>query len=85
MYGPEESVVELVKVVARMLPNSIEWEPSSESIEFDCGTHRGSWRCDLKPIGRIDENLMAHLDQDAIANLGPERANNATERNNDGR
>ena len=68
-----------------MLPRSIEWEPSSESIEFDHGTHRGKWRCDLKPIGHIDENLMAHFDQDAIANLGLERADNATERNNNGR
>lgn len=73
--------MKLVKVIARMLPNSIEWEPSNERLEFDRDTHRGSWRCDLKPIGRIDENLMAHFDQDAIANFGPERANNATERN----
>ena len=78
-------MVELVKVITRMMPRSIEWKPSDETIEFDRGTHRGSWRCDLKPIGRIDENLMAHFDQDAIANLGPERADNTTERNNNGR
>jgi hypothetical protein len=68
-----------------MLPNSIEWGPSNESIKYDHDIHRGSWRCDLKPIGCINENLMAHFDQDAIANLGPEWANNATERNTNGR
>ena len=68
-----------------MMPRSIEWKPSNESIEFDHDTHRGVWPCDLKPIGRIDENLMAHLDRDTIANLGPERADNETERNNNGR
>lgn len=68
-----------------MLPHSVEWEPSNDSIEFDRGTHRGKWRCDLKPIGRIDEKLMAHFDQDAIANHDPERVKNATERIEDGR
>lgn len=75
--------MKLVKVAARMLSHTVEWEPVNE--KFDRGTHQGSWRCDLKPIGRIDENLMAHFDHDAIANLGPERADNATERNNNGR
>ena len=78
-------MAELVKVVARMLPNSIEWEPTNEKFEFNRDTHRGKWHCDLKPIGCIDENLMAHFDQDAIANLGPERTNNTTERNTNGR
>lgn len=77
--------MELVKAITRMLPRSIEWEPSNEPIEFNHDTHRGEWRCDLKPIGRIDENLMAHFDQDAIANFGPERADNVTERKNNGR
>ena len=77
MYGPEESVVELVKIVARMLPHSVEWEPANEKFEFNHDTRCGSWRSGLKPIGRIDENLMAHFDRDAIANLnlaqkGPE-------------
>ena len=84
MYGPEESVAELVKVITRILPNSIEWKPANEELEFNRDTHCGSWRCDLKPIGHIDENLMAHFDQDAIANLGSERANNTTERNTNG-
>ena len=85
LYGPEESVVELVKVVTCMMPDSIEWAPANERIEFGRDTHRGSWRCDLKPIGRIDKNLMPRFDQNAIANLGPERANNATERKINGR
>ena len=72
LYGPEESAVELVKIVARMLPRSIEWEPTNEKFEFNRDTHCGSWLCDLKPIGRI-------------ANLGPERADTATERNTNGR
>ena len=83
--GSDRDIVELIKVITQMLPHSIEWGHSNESIEFDRGTHRGEWRHDLKPIGRIDENLMAHFDQDAIANLGPERADNAAERNNNGR
>ena len=78
-------MVELVKVITRMLPHSVEWAPSNERTGFDPDTHRGSWRCDMKPIGRIDDNLMARFDQDAIANLGPERTNNATERNTNGR
>jgi hypothetical protein len=85
LYDPEESVVELVKAVARMLPRSVEREPTNEKFEFNRDTHRGKWRCDLKPIGYVDENLMAHFGQDAITNLGPERANNATERNTNGR
>lgn len=85
IYGPEESVATLVRVISRLLPHSIEWEPSSESIKYDRDTHRGEWRCDLKPTGRIDENLMAHFDKDAIANLGPELADNTTERNTNGR
>lgn len=29
----------------------------------------GRWRCDLKPIGRVDENMMAHLNRDALVAL----------------
>ena len=78
-------MAELVQVISRMLPNSVEWGLANEKFEFNRDTHRGAWRCELKPIGRIDENLMARFDQDAIANLGPERADNATERNTNGR
>lgn len=52
IYGSEENVVELVKLVARMLP------------------HKGRWSCDLKPIGRVDENLVAHFNRDALEALG---------------
>ena len=70
MYGPEESMVELVKIVARMGAHK-------RKFEFNHDTRCGSWRSGLKPIGRIDENLMAHFDRDAITNLnlaqnGPE-------------
>lgn len=70
-------------MIARSLPHSIDWEIANEQLDIS-DTHRGRWRCDLKPIGRVDENLVAHLNQDAIANLGPERATNTTERNTNG-
>ena len=29
------------------------------------------WCCDLKPIGRVDENMVAHFNRDALEALGP--------------
>lgn len=69
MYGPEENVVELVKIVARMLPHNIDWEIQNEQLDAP-GIHTGRWSCDLKPIGRVDENLVARLNRDALEALG---------------
>lgn len=69
IFGSEENVVELVKTVARMLPHSINWEIENEQLDTP-GTHTGRWSCDLKPIGRVDENLVAHLNRDALEALG---------------
>lgn len=30
----------------------------------------GRWRCDPKPMGRVDENMTAHLNRDALVALG---------------
>lgn len=62
-------MVALVKLVARTLPNSIDWEIGNERLENPC-THAGRWRCDLKPIGRIDENMMARLNRGVLEALG---------------
>lgn len=67
--GPEGDVVELVKTVARMLPHSIDWEIANKQLDVS-DTHTGRWYCDLKPIGRVDENLVARLNRDALEALG---------------
>lgn len=74
--GSEQDVVELVKVVARMLPHSIDWEIKNEQLDIP-DMHMGRWSCDLKPIGRVDENLVARLDREWAGQL--------TERIEDGR
>lgn len=73
--GPDDSVAELVRLVARSLPGYIQWEAHNERLEW-LDTHAARWRCDLKPVGYVDENI----------GLAPERADNTTERNKtDGR
>ena len=69
IFGSEENVVELVKTVARMLPHSINWEIENERLDTS-DTHTGRWRCDLEPIGRVDENMVAHFNRDALEALG---------------
>lgn len=61
--------MELVKLVARMLPHNIDWKTENEQLDIS-DTHTGRWRCDLKPIGRVDENLVARLNRDALEALG---------------
>ncbi len=67
--GPDQDVVELVKILARMLPHNIDWEIKNERLDTP-GSHTGRWSCDLKPIGRVDENMVAHLNRDALEALG---------------
>lgn len=67
--GSEQDVVELVKILARMLPHSIDWEIKNEQLDAP-GLHTGRWCCDLKPIGRVDENMVAHFNRDALEALG---------------
>ena len=62
-------MVELVKLVARNLPNSIDREIKNEQLDAP-GSHTGRWCCDLKPIGRADENLVARFNRDAFEALG---------------
>lgn len=62
-------MAELVKTAARMLPHSIDWEIANEHLDIS-DTHKGRWRCDLKPIGRVDENMVARLNRDALGALG---------------
>lgn len=62
-------MVELVKLVARNLPNSIDWEIKNEQLDAP-GSHTGRWCCELKPIGRVDENMVAHFNRDALEALG---------------
>lgn len=50
-----------------MLPHSIDWEIKNEQLDIS-DTHKG--RCDLKPIGRVDENMVARLNRDALEALG---------------
>lgn len=69
IYASEENVAELVKTVARMLPHSIDWEIANEQLDIS-DTHKGRWCCDLKPIGRVDENMVARLNRDALKALG---------------
>ena len=52
-----------------MLPHSIDWEIKNEQLDIS-DTHKGRWRCDLKPIGRVDENMVARLNRDALEALG---------------
>ena len=52
-----------------MLPHNIDWEIANEQLDIS-DTHAGRWRCDLKPIGRVDENMVAHLNRDALEALG---------------
>lgn len=61
--------MELVKLVARMLPHNIDWKTENEQLDIS-DTHMGRWSCDLKPIGRVDENLVARLNRDALEALG---------------
>lgn len=61
--------MELVKIIARMLPHSIYREIKNEKSDAP-GIHTGHWSCDLKPIGRVDENMVAHLNRDALEALG---------------
>ena len=61
--------MELVKLVARMLPHDIDWEIANNQLDI-ADTHKGRWSCDLKPIGRVDENMVAHLNRDALEALG---------------
>lgn len=67
--GSEQDVVELVKIIARMLSHNIDWGIKNEQLDAP-GVHTGRWSCDLKPIGRVDENLVARLDRDALEALG---------------
>ncbi len=67
--GSEQDVVELVKIGARMLPHNIDWEIKNKQLDIP-DTHTGRWSCDLKPIGQVDENLVAHLNRDALEALG---------------
>ena len=62
-------MVELVKLVARMLPHDIDWEIANDQLDIS-DTHKGRWSCDLKPIGRVGENMVAHLNRDALEALG---------------
>ena len=62
-------MVEFVKLVARSLPRSIDWEIANEQIDIS-DTRMGRWHCDLKPIGRVDENMVAHFNRDALEALG---------------
>lgn len=84
--GPDDDVVALVQLVARSLPSYIQWETYNEQIEYP-DTHMGRWKCDLKPIGYVDENLTAHLNPEVLEelNLVPERAKNTTEGDSNGR
>lgn len=72
-----------------MLPHSIDWEIKNEQLDIP-NMHTGRWSCDLKPIGRVDENLVARLNRDALEALGlttkePENGlDNKTERIEDG-
>ena len=52
-----------------MLPHSIDWEIANEQLDIS-DTHKGRWCCDLKPIGRVDENMVARLNRDALEALG---------------
>lgn len=61
--------MELVKLVARMLPHNIDWETKNERLDTS-DMHMGRWSCDLKPIGRVDENMVARLNRDALEALG---------------
>jgi hypothetical protein len=61
--------VELVKMVARMLPHNIDWEIANDQLDIS-DPHKGRWCCDLKSIGRVDENLVARLDRNALEALG---------------
>lgn len=61
--------MELVKLIARRLPHNIDGEIKNEQLDIS-GVHAGRWSCDLKPIGRVDENLVAHLNRDALRALG---------------
>lgn len=67
--GSDQDVAELVKILARMLPHSIDWETKNEQLDAP-DSHTGRWRCDLKPIGRVDENMVAHFNRDALEALG---------------
>lgn len=67
--GSDENIIELVKRIARYLPHSIDWEIANEQLDIS-DTHTGRWRCDLKPIGRVDENMVARLNRDALEALG---------------
>lgn len=67
--GAEQDVVELVKIVARMLPHNIDWEIANDQLDTS-DMHKGRWSCDLKSIGRVDENLVAHLNRNALEALG---------------
>lgn len=52
-----------------MLPHSINWEIKNEQLDTS-DMHTGRWSCDLKPIGRVDENLVAHLNRNALEAFG---------------
>lgn len=67
--GSEKNVVELVKTVARMLPHNIDWGIKNERLDTS-DIHTGGWSCDLKPIGRVDENMVAYLNRDALEAFG---------------
>ena len=69
IYGSDADIVELVKLVARNLPNSIDWEIKNEQLDA-LGSPTGRWRCDLEPIGRVDENMVAHFNRDALEAFG---------------
>lgn len=56
-------------MVARMLPHNIDLEIANDQLDIS-DTHTGRWSCDLTPIGRVDENLVAHLNRDALEALG---------------
>lgn len=67
IYGSD--MVELVKLVARNLPVNTIREIKNEQLDAP-GSHTGRWCCDLKPIGRVDENMVAHFNRDALEALG---------------
>ena len=69
IYGSDANIIKLIKLIARNLPNSIDWEIKNEQLDAP-GAHTGRWRCDLKPIGRVDENMVARFNRDALEALG---------------
>lgn len=45
-------------------------EPGTNEESNTLATHMGRWRCDLKPIGCVEENMMARFNRAALEALG---------------